>query len=136
MYWVPTGCEEMRYLIPLPWPQVSVNVPRSMFFLQLKDVNICSSSKYFFFWSESSIIKQVWEKLVQTKLNRFYLHFLVFNCGKIFITEMHFLHWPADSLTNAPPGKPMCHSFCISAYWYFALRSRPRFHSTFSGRWK
>ena len=123
-------------LVPLPWPQVSVNVPQSMFFLQLKDVNICSTSKYFFFWSESSIIKQVWEKLVPTKLNRFYLHFLVFNCGKIFITEMHFLHWPADSLTNAPPGKPTCHSFCISAYWYFALRSRPRFHSTFSGRWK
>ena len=115
MYWVTTGGEEMRNLIPLPCPQVSVNVPQSMFFLQLKDVNICSTLKYFFFWSESSIIKQVWEKLVQTKLNRFYLLFLVLNCGKIFITEMHFLHWQADSLTNVPPGKPTCHSFCVSA---------------------
>ena len=30
----------MRNLIPLPCLQVSVNVPQSMFFLQLKDVNI------------------------------------------------------------------------------------------------
>ena len=128
MYWVPTGCEEMRNLIPLPCPQVSVNVPQSMFFLQLKDVNICCTLKYFFsFWTESSIIKQVWEKLVQTKLNKFYLLFLAFNCGKIFITEMHFLHWQADSLTNTSPGKPTCHSFCLLIFCPLFKASLP-FH--------